>query len=174
MGKSLIQCWKRSFLVVSNMPDGLRRNQLPLPLSFQAQTESKKAKEERILKIPEQREVWISQGTDSHFLNQSLYSKKAGNSMFKFWFCLLSKSFNLRSPSVFICKQPFLNDLTGFSGRASHAGSRSSLGLPVPLASPGAHWCPPPLPRKVICFHFTQLYFSDISLCFEPVSWTRA
>lgn len=72
MGKSLIQCWKTSFLVVSNMPDGLWRNQLPLPLSFQAQTESKRAQEERILKIPEQREVWISQGKDSHFLNQSL------------------------------------------------------------------------------------------------------
>lgn len=83
--------------------------------------------------------------------------------MFEFWFCLLSKSFNLRSPSVFICKQPFLNDPTGVLGQSSHAGSHLSLGLPVPLASPCAHLYPPPLPSKVIHFYFTQVYFSHSS-----------
>lgn len=63
------------------------------------------------------KEVWISQGK-SLFLNQSLCTLKRQEILcLNSGFCLLSKSFGLRSPSVLICKQPFLNDLTDFQDK---------------------------------------------------------
>lgn len=131
------------------------------PASFFASTDwIKKGPRGNDSQDPRTKEVWISQGKDNHFLNQSLCIPKRQEILFEFWFCLLSKPFNLRSPSVFICKQPFLNDPTGFSGQSSHAGSRSSLGLPVPLASPCAHLYPPPLPSSYSLLFYPGLFFS--------------
>ena len=81
--------------------------------------------------------------------------------MFEFWFCLLSKSFNLRSPaSSFVNNPSSMIPLEFWDNPPMLA---HALGLPVPLASPCAHLYPPPLPSQVIRFYLTQVYFSHSS-----------
>lgn len=81
--------------------------------------------------------------------------------MFEFWFCLLSKSFNLRSPASSFVNNP--SSMTPLEFWDNPPMLAHALGLPVPLASPCAHLYPPPLPSQVIRFYLTQVYFSHSS-----------
>lgn len=142
------------------MPDGLWRSRFPC-LFLSKHRLNQKGSKRKFSRSQNKGKCGFHRG--SHFFKpKSLCTLKRQILCLNSDSVLLSKSFNLRSPSVLICKQPFLNDLTGFSGQASHAGSRSSLGLPVywPLVPCYALHT---LPSKLFAFILPRVYFSHSS-----------
>ena len=126
-----------------SIPDGLWRAQLSLLHSLDAQSELKRVQEEKNSQEDTRaKEVWISQGKDNHFKPKSLFPEEPGRPI-----CLNSVSWvnylTSAAPVPSFVNNPFLNNLPGFSWQSSHGWlmlSCSSLGLPVPLASPGEHF----------------------------------